>query len=288
MTETVFIYGLIDPRSNLLRYVGKSNHPERRTAEHIRDAKSGLTFALHNWIRQLLEKQLSPVLTILEETTNENWPDAERHWIEHYRDKNGAKFMLNMTDGGDCGPLMLGEEQPTATVSNETVIRIREDRALGLTYAALSKKYSLPKYTICRICTGRLWSSVGGPIQTPQERSARRFTDEEIENMRNLYATGNYSQEQLASMFNTIQRSVHLICTGKRYAGKSGDISGYNEREWRIGSGNPSARLSDEAVLEIRRAYAAKEMVQAQLAHKYGVSQNTISKIVRREKWTHI
>lgn len=288
MTEIVFIYGLADPESTLVRYVGKSRDPRKRLLVHISDAKCGDKFALHNWIRQLIEKGLAPSLIILEESSQSDWNDAEQKWIKYYRNKNGKKFMLNMTDGGDCGPLLLAENRPNTTLTNDTVIRIREDRALGLTYAILCQKYSLPKHTIQRICTGRYWASVGGPIQKPVSKFSRRFTAEEIETIRNLYATGQYNQKQLAKAYNTSQSRIHEICTGSQHKDAGGTISGLNQRKWRVGAGNPATHLSDDMVLEIRRAYAAKELVQTQLAEKYGISQNAISQIVRRKKWAHI
>ncbi|MCC6789760.1 MAG: HNH endonuclease [Hyphomonadaceae bacterium] len=54
------------------------------------------------------------------------------------------------------------------------------------------------------------------------------------------------------------------------------------------GSKNHAAKLSAEDVREIRRAFAAKEKSQGQLAKTYGVAQPTISQIVRREKWASV
>jgi len=49
-----------------------------------------------------------------------------------------------------------------------------------------------------------------------------------------------------------------------------------------------SAKLTDEKVREIRRAYAADGVTQQALADRYGVSQITISDVVRRKKWRHV
>ena len=46
--------------------------------------------------------------------------------------------------------------------------------------------------------------------------------------------------------------------------------------------------LTTENVLEIRRAYAAGEAGQTDLARLYGVNPSTIYLIVHRKKWTHI
>ena len=41
-----YIYGLIDPRTNELRYIGQTHrNPERRLAQHCRSAKNGTIYA---------------------------------------------------------------------------------------------------------------------------------------------------------------------------------------------------------------------------------------------------
>lgn len=55
-----------------------------------------------------------------------------------------------------------------------------------------------------------------------------------------------------------------------------------------IGVRNTNAKLTDSSIAEIRRAYAAKEMNQYELAAAYGVSQPCIGAIVRNETWRHV
>ena len=49
-----------------------------------------------------------------------------------------------------------------------------------------------------------------------------------------------------------------------------------------------NAKLTEEEVAEIRHRYDAEHLSQEGLASDYGVSQMTISNILRRETWTHI
>lgn len=48
------------------------------------------------------------------------------------------------------------------------------------------------------------------------------------------------------------------------------------------------AKLTDEAVLAIRRRYAHGGVSQQVLADEFGVSQNRVSKIVRGRCWVHV
>lgn len=53
------------------------------------------------------------------------------------------------------------------------------------------------------------------------------------------------------------------------------------------GSRNNKAKLTDDAVRAIRRAYALGAR-QVDLAESYGVNQTTVSLIVRRKGWSHV
>ena len=55
-----------------------------------------------------------------------------------------------------------------------------------------------------------------------------------------------------------------------------------------VGEDVPNAKLTDEAVKEIRRRYAARESSQFVLADKFGVHQSVISEVVNFRIWTHV
>ncbi len=52
------------------------------------------------------------------------------------------------------------------------------------------------------------------------------------------------------------------------------------------GNNHPRAKLTDEKVSEIRSRYAVGNVFQKNLAKEFGVSQMSISFIVRRKNWT--
>lgn len=91
------IYGLIDPRTTLLRYVGKSYNPIERFSQHIRDCSRERTRKA-NWIRSLLKLGLKPQLEILE-TVEGSGNIEERFYIALFR-AFGAD-LVNATAGGD-------------------------------------------------------------------------------------------------------------------------------------------------------------------------------------------
>ena len=94
--NTTWIYGLVDPRTQIIRYVGKSNNPVARLKAHLKDCQKCRRV---NWLKSLARLGLYPEMIILEEVVYINWQDAECKWIKHFR-KQGI-CLTNSTDGGD-------------------------------------------------------------------------------------------------------------------------------------------------------------------------------------------
>lgn len=90
------IYGLVDPRTGLVRYIGKANDPAERLKGHIRDARRH-SRPVSLWIRELLESSLRPEVRVLE--VAEDWQEAERRLIAVSRARGDA--LLNLAAGGN-------------------------------------------------------------------------------------------------------------------------------------------------------------------------------------------
>jgi hypothetical protein len=95
--KQIVIYGLCNPETKVIRYIGKSERVKQRYQNHLNE-----TYQTHktNWIKSLKRKGLKPELIILEKITNESiWQEREREWI-----KTAGEFgfkLVNSTDGGD-------------------------------------------------------------------------------------------------------------------------------------------------------------------------------------------
>lgn len=96
--RTVYIYVLIDPRDNAVRYVGVTVNPKDRLRRHIQAAP---TSKLHSgrWISQLLGLNMVPTLNVIDEATEEDWRDRETYWIAKYRGE--GTNLTNLTSGGE-------------------------------------------------------------------------------------------------------------------------------------------------------------------------------------------
>lgn len=97
----VIIYGLIDPRDNQLRYVGKTGTSlKRRLREHIYGAtRPGIRVRSRFWLRSLIKSNLLPDVFVIEEVDEDDWVEAEQFWIAYFR-MIGAD-LCNHTDGGE-------------------------------------------------------------------------------------------------------------------------------------------------------------------------------------------
>ena len=98
--KTTFIYGLIDPNTNIIRYIGKSDKPKTRLSNHIQTSKKSKTHK-SNWINSLIKEKKKPIITILEEVNIENWEEREKFWIKKYKDD--GYDVTNFTNGGEGG-----------------------------------------------------------------------------------------------------------------------------------------------------------------------------------------
>lgn len=96
------IYGLADPVTGEVRYIGKSNNPTRRFKDHLR--QRGRRYPVYQWIESLRQRGLTPGLVIIEASPTD-WREAERRLIAEARGRGDR--LLNVAEGGDqpfCSP----------------------------------------------------------------------------------------------------------------------------------------------------------------------------------------
>ena len=101
-TQFSHIYGLVDPRTDQLRYVGKSKNPVVRKYQHVCASQLRRKQHKNHWIKDLLASGLKPELVQLETVPYADWEEAETFWIAYFR-FIGAD-LTNATAGGGGSP----------------------------------------------------------------------------------------------------------------------------------------------------------------------------------------
>jgi len=97
----ITIYGLIDPRTSQLRYVGQTTrNPRTRLAAHLQTARKNTSSYVGAWARGVLDAGFAPDMVVIEvHAHQEGANEAECFWIEYFR-AVGCR-LVNRAIGGE-------------------------------------------------------------------------------------------------------------------------------------------------------------------------------------------
>jgi hypothetical protein len=110
----VEIYGLYDPETNELRYVGKANNAAKRLKKHIEER--GLHRPVCHWVKSIIDQGKCPRVVVLETVPAKEWDEAERRLIAEHRK---TARLLNLADGGAMPSQTKEQRRVAARASNE-------------------------------------------------------------------------------------------------------------------------------------------------------------------------
>lgn len=100
MKNKNLIYGLIDPITKELRYIGKSCSGMKRPNDHMKKSELGRNTHKIHWINSVLAQDKQPEIIVLEEhSTKEELNESEQFWIAYY--KGLGVNLTNATAGGE-------------------------------------------------------------------------------------------------------------------------------------------------------------------------------------------
>lgn len=244
-----WIYGLCDPETGELRYVGRTDDVKRRLAIHLSAARApGPRTHCANWIRSLLLQGKEPDVDVLDFVPAEDAHHMEREYIALWRYLIGDR-LTNLTDGGDglLNPspevrarmsasakargtsqsqldgldkgrrARFGEKNSMAVLTETDVFAIRHQAEDGWTFQELADEYGVAIGTIQPIVYGRTWRHVGGPV-----REAKRFlTEAEVLEICRRSDIGE-SRQALAAEYNVTVPTIRYILVGKTWTHVTG------------------------------------------------------------------
>ena len=137
------IYGLCDPRTGELRYVGKTSRTLKdRMKGHLCDAKKG-TAHRNRWIAALLRQGVKPEMFEIEIVDGDGC-EAERHHIAAFR-ALGCR-LTNLTDGGEGAPGLVPTHETRAKVSAAKKTNWADPEFRAKQSASIMSAYANPEF----------------------------------------------------------------------------------------------------------------------------------------------
>jgi hypothetical protein len=240
LTQTTFIYALIDPRDGRIRYVGKANNPQVRLRNHVKESRNGHSDHKARWVRLLLREGLYPKLSILEECSVSVWKERECYWIARLRSE-GCN-LVNAKDGGDG--LELTEEarakmsaakkgKPARNKGQATPLsaRIKQSISAKLRWARMSeeeksvrvkKMQAVERKPISEQTREKFREIARNRVYTPERNYKnslrnRALNKEQVLQIREMLAE-KVKQEEIAEKFGVSVATISAIKTGTRYS----------------------------------------------------------------------
>jgi hypothetical protein len=204
---TIYIYALVDPFTDKIRYIGKSIQPKQRLANHCND--SSVTYRT-NWIQSVIKKGKRPKLKILEKLPDSaNWQEKETEWIARGR-KLGWP-LTNCTSGGDGVndlPKEIREKMRKVWLGRkhkpESLKKIGE-ASLGRTHTNDWKEY------MSEIMKGREFTE---EWRENISQSVRKLSDDDIEEIKILLQSGAMVKD-LAKRYGVHRTTISKVKMGK-------------------------------------------------------------------------
>lgn len=296
--KTTYIYGLIDPRTNQLRYVGKTVlTPDRRVFTHKWRARVH-PHKRHSmaWLLSLEKDGVEPdVFTIEEVPIGGDWVEAEQFWIAYFR-FIGAD-LCNHTDGGEGQP---GHKQSPETIKK----RIRR----GAEHHRFGKPQHPNATAALKVGIKKFWQDPEAAARRNEKARSTLSAPEHVERLKRQTAKLFSDPLRKSAIFEKVAAATRTPEARARVSAESSVrwatmrgaiIAAQNEgkgQAWRdthraLGKARMAdpefmarhlatrqRKIKDEDVIKIRQRLANGERVGA-LAIEYGVSQSMISHI---------
>jgi hypothetical protein len=284
MNRTTIVYGIADPVTKQLRYVGKTiTSLPRRFDAHLNNARHRAKRPSEHWMASLLKRGIRPEIFEIEVCApGADWEEAEQFWIAYFRSIGCRLLNLAVGGGGITGFKATPEQRKRQSESLKgRVVSEETKRKIGAANAGRPHTERQRK--------------LNGDAHRGEKSPTVKLTAPAIPFIRSLFAAG-YSGTQVGSVFGITKQAADAVRHGESWAHVPDsivDISGivvppiYRLR----GEKSGTAKLNDAAVRDIRlrlMGNRGSRETGRSLASEYGVTAATISDIRTRKIWRHV
>lgn len=205
-----YIYGLHDPRTGELRYIGKSVRPRQRVRNQMNERAN--THRGH-WLAELRRLGVEPIQVIIDAVpADSDWQAIERVYIAAAR-ASGAR-LTNGTDGGD-GVSGLSMEARERIASTWRGRRATPEHRAKLV-AAMARRGPPSSETRERMRTAMIGREFTLEWRQKISSGLQKLTAEQVREIRRHLAMGQ-RQRDIADRFGVHQGSVSNIARGLTY-----------------------------------------------------------------------
>lgn len=293
------IYVLRDPRTNAIRYCGKTGvQTQARFKTHISHARTGFDKSHKaNWIKQLLKLGFEPVLEVIftwtaDEVDPDAWKGFERHWIAELR--RLGHDLTNHTEGGDglSGAVLTAIHKERIAASKRGKPRSAETKA-KVSAAKRGKKLArehiekLRQAGFLRTQTEEARAKIGLANRGGSGKTNEKLTEAIVLSIRGRYAEGE-TLEVLAADTGIAFQTVSKIVRGRAWVHVGGPITTAARTKNGVkGSKNHNAKVTEEIVHAIRWM-AAEGISHRIIADQHKLSPGHVGDIVQGKRWAHI
>ena len=230
-------------------YIGKSVNIEERWQHHK-------TSERRRYPNKLLYKAFDKyglnnfTFEIIEECQKQELEQKEKFWIKHYHtcvlEKDGYGY--NCTFGGDGFQTGGGENSATPVLTQKEVLSIQSQLLQGIPIVEISKKFPQVGYNcIYNINIGKTWHNDNFTYPLKKYSKNHKFTDIEIEAIRELYFNQSYSQKEIAQHYNCSIDTIRNILKNRTYIDKN-----FKSEQAGTRLHKQFRRLSNQEVLQYR------------------------------------
>lgn len=213
------IYALMDPRTEEIRYIGKTSQTLRhRRMKHLTDARRRKGTYLLHWLRQLQNEGLEPDMLLLGTCAESRWREVERAWIAYGRAQGWP--LTNSTEGGEglCDPAPYVRRKLAEAARGKQYARGKRSDAFRRRMAQVAKETrNALGHEVSEEARQSISQSLkdyyadGGEAVRGEQNGQSKLTAKDVRFIRRRYATDNVSLRALARDHGVCHETIRKI-----------------------------------------------------------------------------